>query len=46
MENYLLDGRCSISDNIEENIARPYDVDRKNFLFHNTVKGALVSTII
>ena len=38
-ENYLLDGRCSISNNIAENIARPYAAGRKNFLFHDTVKG-------
>ena len=46
MENYLLDGRCSISNNIAENIARPYAVGRKNFLFHDTVKGAQASSII
>ena len=46
MENYLLDGRCSISNNIAENIARPYAVGRKNFLFHDTVKGARASFII
>ena len=46
MENYLLDGRCSISNNIAENIARPYAVGRKNFLFHDTVKGARSSAII
>lgn len=46
MENYLLDGRCSISNNIAENIARPYAVARKNFLFHDTVKGAKASAII
>ena len=46
MENYLLDGRCSISNNIAENIARPYAVGRKNFLFHDTVKGARASAII
>ena len=44
--NYLLDGRCSISYNIAENIARPYAVGRKNFLFHDTVKGARASSII
>ncbi len=42
MENYLLDGRCSISNNI----ARPYAVGRKNFLFHDTVKGARASSVI
>lgn len=46
MENYLLDGRCSITNNIAENIARPYAVGRKNFLFHDTVKGARASSII
>ncbi|MGL4799411.1 MAG: IS66 family transposase, partial [Cellulosilyticaceae bacterium] len=46
MENYLLDGRCSISNNLAENIARPYAVGRKNFLFHDTVKGAKASAII
>ena len=46
MENYLLDGRCSISNNLAENIARPYAVGRKNFLFHDTVKGAKASSII
>ncbi|MFR3184737.1 MAG: IS66 family transposase [Ruminococcus sp.] len=40
MENYLLDGWCSISNNIVENIAHPYAVGRKNFLFHDAVKGA------
>lgn len=46
MENYLKDGRCSISNNIAENIARPYVLGRKNFLFHDTVKGAKSSAII
>ena len=46
MEYYLLDGRCSISNNIAENIARPYAVGRKNFLFHDTEKGARASSII
>ena len=32
--------------NIAENIARPYAVGRKNFLFHDTVKGARASSII
>ena len=42
MENYLLDVRCSISNNI----TRPYAVGRKNFLFHDTIKGARASSII
>ena len=31
---------------IAENIARPYGVGRKNFLFHDTVNGARASSII
>lgn len=46
MENYLKDGRCPISNNIAENIVRPYTLGRKNFLFHDTVKGAESSSII
>lgn len=46
MENYLLDGRCSISNNAAENSIRPYTVGRKNFLFHDTVKGAKSSAVI
>jgi len=45
-ENYLLDGRCSIHNNLAENIARTYVIGRKNFLFHDTVKGAESSAII
>ena len=32
MENYLLDGRCSISNNAAENAIRPFTVGRKNCL--------------
>ncbi|MBQ9438187.1 MAG: IS66 family transposase [Lachnospiraceae bacterium] len=45
-ENYLKDGRCSISNNLAENQARPYVVGRKNFLFHNSTDGAEASAII
>ena len=45
-ENYLKDGRCSISNNAAENAARPYVVGRKNFLFHNSVDGARASAIV
>ncbi len=45
-ENFLLDGRCSISNNLAENNARPYVVGRKNFLFHNSVDGAKASAVI
>lgn len=45
-ENYLKDGRCSLSNNWAENCARAYVVGRKNFLFHNSVKGAEASAVI
>lgn len=44
--NYLKDDRCSISNNLAENHLRPYVIGRKNFLFHNTPKGARSSAII
>jgi transposase len=46
MENYLLDGRCSISNNIAENSIRPFVVGRKNWLFSDTTKGAEASAIV
>jgi len=46
MENYLLDGRCSISNNLAENSIRPFTVGRKNWLFSDTVNGAKASAAI
>ena len=46
MENYLLDGRCSISNNAAENAIRPFTVGRKNWLFADTPKGADASAAI
>lgn len=46
MENYLLDGRCYISNNIVENSIRPFTVGRKNWLFSDTPKGADASAIV
>ncbi len=46
MENYLLDGRCSISNNLAENSIRPFTVGRKNWLFSDTAKGAQSSAVI
>ena len=43
MENYLLDGRCSLSNNAAENAIRPFTVGRKNWLFADTPKGASAS---
>ncbi|MFQ7262809.1 MAG: hypothetical protein ACLRO4_00195 [Lachnospiraceae bacterium] len=34
-----MDGWCSISNNISENIALPHAAGRKNSLFHDTIKG-------
>ena len=46
MGNYLLDGRCSISNNIAENAIRPFTVGRKNWLFSDTPKGAKASAAV
>ena len=46
MENYLLDGRCSISNNAAENAIRPFTVGRKNWLFADTPKGATASATV
>lgn len=46
MENYLLDGRCCISNNAAENAIRPFTVGRKNWLFADTPKGASASAVV
>lgn len=46
LENYLLDGRCSISNNTAENSIRPFTVGRKNWLFSDTPKGASASAAV
>ena len=46
LENYLLDGRCSISNNIAENAIRPFVTGRKNWLFADTPDGASASAAI
>ena len=46
MENYLLDGRCELSNNLEENTIQPFTVGRKNWLFCDTVRGAKASALI
>ena len=46
MENYLLDGRCSISNNATENSIRPFTIGRKNWLFSDTPKGASASAAV
>jgi transposase len=46
MENYLLDGRCSNSNNAAENSIRPFTIGRKNWLFSDTPKGASASAAV
>ncbi|HWQ88687.1 MAG TPA: IS66 family transposase [Desulfitobacteriaceae bacterium] len=46
LENYLLDGRCSISNNLAENCIRPFAVGRKNWLFSDTPRGADASAMV
>mgnify|MGYP002512093667 CR=1 FL=1 len=46
MENYLLDGRCALSNNVAENAIHPFTVGRKNWLFEDTPKGATASAAI
>ena len=46
MENYMKDGRLSISNNAAENAIRPFTVGRKNWLFADTPAGADASAAI
>lgn len=46
MKNYLKDGRCSISNNAAERAVKSYVIEIKNFLFHDTIKGATASAIV
>lgn len=44
--NYMLDGRCEISNNRAERRAKSYGTGRRNSLFHNSENGARSSAII
>lgn len=44
--NYLLDGRCELSNNAAERKAKSYATGRKNFLFHDSVDGARSTAIV
>ena len=46
MKIYLKDGRCSISNNAAERAVKSYVIEIKNFLFHDTIKGATASSIV
>lgn len=46
LERCLLDGRLEISNNRAERSIKPFVIDRKNFLFANTPRGAKASAIM
>jgi len=46
LERYLLDGRLEISNNRAERSIKPFVIDRKNFLFANTARGAKASAVM
>ncbi len=46
LQNYLLDGRLSISNNNAEHLAKSFALCRKNFLFSNTPSGAEASATV
>ena len=43
---YLEDGRLELSNNRAERSIKPFVIDRKNFLFANTPRGAQASAVI
>lgn len=45
LTNYLKDGRLELSNNRAERSIKPFVIDRKNFLFANTPKGAEGSAV-
>ena len=45
LSEYLNDGRLEISNNLAERSIKLFVIDRKNFLFANTPKGATSSTV-
>ena len=46
LTSYLEDGRLEISNNRAERSIKPFVIDRKNFLFANTPKGATGSAVM
>lgn len=44
--NYLEDGSLELSNNRVERSIKPFVIDRKNFLFANTPRGAKSSAVI
>ena len=46
LENYLLDGRCSFTNNASERLAKAFVIGRKNWLFASVPSGAETSALI
>ena len=46
LTTYLKDGNIPIDNNLAERGIKPFVINRKNFLFSNTEKGARASTIL
>ena len=46
LEHFLLDGRLELSNNRAERSIKPFVIDRKNFLFANTPRGATASAVM
>lgn len=46
LQRFLKDGNIPIHNNRAENAIRPFVVDRKNWLFSDSVKGAKASAMI
>ena len=46
LTNYMKDGRLELSNNRAERSIKPFVIDRKNFLFANTPKGATGSAVM
>lgn len=44
--NFLLDGRCALSNNIAERSIRPTTVGRKNWNFSASERGAIANGIV
>lgn len=44
--NYFRDGRLEATNNKSERCVKSYVIGRKNFLFHDTVKGAKASAVL
>ena len=45
-EIYLEDERCCFTNNLSENAIRPFAVERRNWLFSNSVDGANASAVV